>query len=51
MGDPWPDINIMQMLNHYKEMASFVVKVLATSACDKELFIQIMDSRTFGGNI
>jgi hypothetical protein len=26
-GNPWPDMNIMQMVKHYNKMASFVVKV------------------------
>jgi hypothetical protein len=26
-GDPWLDTNIMQMLKHNNEMASFLVKV------------------------
>jgi hypothetical protein len=26
-GNPWPDMNIMQMVKHNNEMASFVVNV------------------------
>jgi hypothetical protein len=37
-GDPWPDTNIMQMLEHDNKMSSFMVKVWAkTAACTKDV--------------
>ena len=37
-GVPWPDTNIMQMLEHDNKMSSFMVKVWAkTAACTKDV--------------